>query len=59
MLELARLIKWAHARRAQFFLRAKSNEEWEAGWGDAAGPLTVRADTALAAMKALYIAKFS
>ena len=58
-MRLARLIKWAAQRRASFFIRQKSNGEWEAGWGQASGEWTVRADTAIAAMRALSSAKFA
>lgn len=36
-----------------FFLREKSNYEWEAGYGAASGPESVRADSPLAALQEL------
>lgn len=52
-MNIADLLQWACERDVGFFLRHKSNYEWEAGWGIAAGLKTVRADTAIAALRAL------
>lgn len=53
-MKMAELIQWGAERNNRFFLRVKSNGEWEAGWGDAAGETTMRADTAIASLRALH-----
>jgi hypothetical protein len=53
-MKMAELIQWGAERDARFFLRAKNNGEWEAGWGEAAGDKTVRADTAIATLRELH-----
>ena len=53
-MKMAELIQWGAERDVGFFLRAKSNGEWEAGWGELAGPRTTRADTAIATLRNLY-----
>ena len=55
-MKMAELIQWAAERQphSPFFLRVKSNGEWEAGWGRAGGETTVRADTAIATLRALH-----
>lgn len=54
VMKMADLVQWGAERNNRFFLRAKSNGEWEAGWGDAAGESSVRADTAIAALRVLH-----
>lgn len=54
-MDMVDLIRWAARRNDCFFLRVKNNGEWETGWGDAAGEATVRADTAMASLRALYV----
>lgn len=53
-MRMADLIQWAAERSSLFFLRAKINGEWEAGWAEHSGERTVRADTAIAALRLLH-----
>ena len=53
-MKMADLVQWACERDIRFFLRVKSNGEWEAGWGDAGGVATVRAYTAIATLRELH-----
>lgn len=54
VMKMAELIQWGAERDKRFFLRVKGNGEWEAGWGDAGGGSTVRADTAIATLRQLH-----
>jgi len=51
--EIGQLILKFAKQAPGFFIRQKSNYEWEAGWGAAAGPDTERAGSPLAALRAL------
>ena len=53
-MNMAELIQWGSEENNRFFLRCKSNGEWETGWGDIAGEMTVRADTIIASLRELH-----
>ena len=53
-MKMADLIQWGAEANSSFFLRAKTNGEWEAGWGQPASETTVRADTAITVLRELY-----